>query len=235
MYMSAIGLCKISEDQKVDNEVIWNSILDDRLVRNGQTTINVFFRRVREMSGAPCRGSKRSWRGTLLSPGPEDQDSSASAQNNNTLNIPTSASVSCLTRTQHENSLSISTNGSGPLPLDQHPSAPTSSSLPINLSSLVPISKSSLLLQEVKSEPTPTLPAHLQLASLPRLLGTTKDSRTRADSGPEDLSVPKKKKPGLFLQWPGVDAIMESYQKYNNSKLHCDFVYFAKYFSNSNK
>lgn len=35
---------------------------------------------------------------------------------------------------------------------------------------------------------------------------------------PEDLSINKKKKCGLALQWPGIEAVIESYNKYQTER-----------------
>merc|ERR1711892_936192 len=69
MYLSAIGLCRNSEDQKTNSEVIWSSVLEDRLARDKESTVNKYFVRLREMAEPPkLSGTKRNWSSTLLAP-----------------------------------------------------------------------------------------------------------------------------------------------------------------------
>ena len=50
MYMSAIGLARATEDQKLVHEIVWSAILDDRLARGDHnSTINTYFTRLRDM------------------------------------------------------------------------------------------------------------------------------------------------------------------------------------------
>merc|ERR1711892_236682 len=69
MYLSAIGLCRNSEEQKSNNEIVWSSVLEDRLARDKESTVNKYFVRLREMAEPPkLSGTKRNWSSTLLAP-----------------------------------------------------------------------------------------------------------------------------------------------------------------------
>jgi hypothetical protein len=54
MYMSAIGLARATDEQKLVHEIIWSAILDDRLSRGGEdhnrSTINTYFVRLRDLA-----------------------------------------------------------------------------------------------------------------------------------------------------------------------------------------
>ena len=64
MYLSAIGLCRVGEESKQAGEVVWGAILEDRMARDPDTTINQYFSQLRALCGPnPDRGMKRSWEG----------------------------------------------------------------------------------------------------------------------------------------------------------------------------
>ena len=212
MYLSAIGLCRNSEEQKLSNEIMWSVILDDRLTRetpDKQSVITKYFVKLRDLPNRPeqaahteARGVKRSCDGGFLGPGapasapvsPVSPSGLAPARYKG-LNIPSSDAVSRLA------------GDSSPVTLP--------SSVEINLCSLQPIAKPTLLLQEVKTEPgaAPAPPAHLQ----PHMTFTRVLSSpfTEVKSEPEDLTVTKKKRTGPSpYSWPGVEAILESYKKF---------------------
>merc|ERR1711892_156053 len=195
MYLSAIGLCRNSEEQKSNNEIVWSAVLDDRLARDDNSAINKYFVRLRDMS-EPVRGVKRCWNGNLLPPSDTDLLLSPRYVQSTPLNIP---SCEALSRLSCE-----SIHSADPISLP--------SSVEINLCSLQPIAKPTLLLQEVKSEPGTAPPAHLQHVGFPKVLSPFK---TEIKSEPEDLSMSKKKKPNSPPTWPGVEAIIESYKKFS--------------------
>eukprot|EP00090_Calanus_glacialis_P011094 TRINITY_DN19571_c0_g1_i1.p1 TRINITY_DN19571_c0_g1~~TRINITY_DN19571_c0_g1_i1.p1 ORF type:complete len:998 (-),score=146.86 TRINITY_DN19571_c0_g1_i1:304-3297(-) len=196
MYLSAIGLCRNSEEQKSNNEIVWSAVLDDRLARDDNSAINKYFVRLRDMS-EPVRGVKRCWNGNLLPPSDTDLPLSPRYLQSTPLNIP---SCEALSRLSCE-----SIHSADPISLP--------SSVEINLCSLQPIAKPTLLLQEVKSEPGTAPPAHLQHVGFPKVLSPFK---TEIKSEPEDLSMSKKKKPNSPPPWPGVEAIIESYKKFSS-------------------
>jgi len=213
MYLSAIGLCRNSEEQKISNEIMWSVILDDRLTRetpDKQSVITKYFVKLRDLPDtAPeseARGVKRSRDGSFLAPasGPSSPVSpSLAPARYNGLNIPSSDAVSRLA-------------GDG---VTGSPTVTLPSSVEINLCSLQPIAKPTLLLQEVKTEPSdgpvpaPAPPAHLQPhMTFPRVLSSP---FSEVKSEPEDLTVTKKKRTGQSpYSWPGVEAILESYKKF---------------------
>ena len=191
MYLSAIGLCRNSEEQKITNEVIWSVVLDDRLARekDKERALTKYFVRLREMTDQQSqevlgRGVKRSWEESFL---------------------PPSQSVELLSPVSPRAQLNIPSCDR--LAND----SPTSIPSEINLCSLQPISKPSLLLQEVKSEPGTAPPAHLQ-PHLSKVL--TSPYKPEVKTEPEDLSVVRKKKQTSAVFWPGVEAILESYKKF---------------------
>lgn len=196
MYLSAIGLCRNSEEQKSNNEIVWSAVLDDRLARDDNSAINKYFVRLRDMT-EPVRGVKRCWNGNLLPPSDTDLPLSPRYLQSTPLNIP---SCEALSRLSCE-----SIHSADPISLP--------SSVEINLCSLQPIAKPTLLLQEVKSEPGTAPPAHLQHVGFPKVLSPFK---TEIKSEPEDLSMSKKKKPNSPPPWPGVEAIIESYKKFSS-------------------
>jgi len=196
MYLSAIGLCRNSEEQKTNNEIVWSAVLEDRLARDDNSAINKYFVRLRDMS-EPVRGVKRGWNGNLLPPSDTDLPLSPRYLQSTPLNIP---SCEALSRLSCE-----SIHSADPISLP--------SSVEINLCSLQPIAKPTLLLQEVKSEPGAAPPAHLQHVGFPKVLSPFK---TEIKSEPEDLSMAKKKKPNSPMPWPGVEAIIESYKKFSS-------------------
>ena len=214
MYLSAIGLCRNSEEQKISNEIMWSVILDDRLTRetpDKQSVITKYFVKLRDLPDtAPhleseARGVKRSRDGSFLAPAsaPSSPVSpSLAPARYNGLNIPSSDAVSRLA-------------GDGAT----SPAVSLPSSVEINLCSLQPIAKPTLLLQEVKTEPgdgsapPPAPPAHLQPhMTFSRVLSSP---FSEVKSEPEDLTVTKKRKTGQSpYSWPGVEAILESYKKF---------------------
>merc|ERR1740122_223805 len=101
MYLSAIGLCRNSEEQKISNEIMWSVILDDRLTRetpDKQSVITKYFVKLRDLPDtAPpeseARGVKRARDGSFLAPasGPASPVSlSLAPARYNGLNIPSS-------------------------------------------------------------------------------------------------------------------------------------------------
>ena len=59
MYLSAIGLCRNSEEQKLSNEIMWSVILDDRLTRetpDKQSVITKYFVKLRGGQAEPVTG-----------------------------------------------------------------------------------------------------------------------------------------------------------------------------------
>ena len=227
MYLSAIGLCRNTEEQKVSNELIWSVVLEDRLTRERERErpITKYFVRLRELSEqqnqeVTGRGVKRSWeerereRDTFLPPShPLDPASTMAVSPRAQLNIPSCETVSRLTTS------------------DSSPSPPTQ--VEINLCSLQPLAKPSLLLQEVKTEPgSPQAPlappAHLQPhLGFSKVLSAS-PYKAEVKTEPEDLSVVRKKKPPASpLIWPGVEAVLESYKQFtagNSQSSSCHSV-----------
>ena len=202
MYLSAIGLCRNTEEQKMTHEQMWSVILEDRLTRDqdSESVTTKYFIRLRDMSSAPepsdltsseChqRGVKRSVNGEVAT-GETSPTSSPPHTRYNGLNIPTSDALSRLSS-------------------DHTPVMSLPSSVEINLCSLQPIAKPTLLLQEADHS-TAAPPAHLQHPHcLPAVL------QHPVNTEPEDLSVNKKRKCSTSsYQWPGVEAILESYKKF---------------------
>ena len=201
MYLSAIGLCRNTEEQKLNHEQVWSAVLEDRLTRDRESTVNKFFVRLRSITEQD-QGVKRSWNGV-------DVEEVLPSGLRTPLNIP---SCEALSRLQEGNEGRVS------LP----------SSVEINLCSLQPIAQPSLLVQEVKQEPTmfssAAPPAHLQHHGLPRNLSPF----TRASDSvvePEDLSQPaKRRKPNSPIPWQGIDAITEAYKKFRTGGPQCFFL-----------
>ena len=200
MYLSAIGLCRNSEEQKITNEVIWSVVLDDRLTRERESerALTKYFVRLREVTDQQSqevlgRGVKRSWEESFLPPS-QAVDLPAPVSPRAQLNIPSCESLS-----------SSRLTCDSPAPLHTE----------INLCSLQPISKPSLLLQEIKSEPGTAPPAHLQPhVGVSKVLPGSPYKPETVKSEPEDLSIVRKKKQSSPLYWPGVEAILESYKKF---------------------
>ena len=205
MYLSAIGLCRNTEEQKVSNEIIWSVVLEDRLTRERgrERPITKYFVRLRDLTDqqaqeAAGRGVKRSWEESFLPPSSTSSQpveaASLPVSPRAHLNIPSCETVSRLTTS------------------DCSPSPPAS--VEINLCSLQPIAKPSLLLQEIKTEPGTAPPAHLQphLGFSKVLPGTSYKAEIKAE--PEDLTVVRKKKPASPVIWPGVEAVLESYKRF---------------------
>ena len=48
MYMSAIGLCRVPDSDKDDNEIAWNAILDDRIARRSESVTTIYMKRLRD-------------------------------------------------------------------------------------------------------------------------------------------------------------------------------------------
>ena len=135
-----------------------------------------------------------------MSPGVTSSDSpSLSSPRYSGLNIPTSDAVSRLA-TDHGHQVTL-------------PSA-----VEINLCSLQPIAKPTLLLQEVKCEqgapaaPPAHLQPHISFAPVNQASPHNNSLKTEIKAEPEDLSVVKKKKVSSSYAWPGVEAILESYR-----------------------
>ena len=204
MYLSAIGLCRNTEEQKVSNEIIWSVVLEDRLTRERERErpITKYFVRLRDLTDqqhqeVAGRGVKRSWEESFLPPSHpvEPPVTSLPVSPRAQLNIPSCESVSRLTTS------------------DSSPSPPAS--VEINLCSLQPIAKPSLLLQEIKTEPGTAPPAHLQPhLGFSKVLPAS-PYKAEVKTEPEDLTVVRKKKPAASpVVWPGVEAILESYKKF---------------------
>ena len=210
MYLHAIGLCRASEEQKGAHEVIWGTVLEDRLGRDRDSAISKYFVRLRAMT-EQGRGVKRNWSGAMLGPGEQEQPAPALRTQ---LVIPSCEALSRL---------------SGEL----EPRVSLPSSVEINLCSLQPIAKPSLLLQEVKQEPgsgglhsttsyqppTSAPPAHLQHLGFPRVLSPFTRGSDGAAQEPEDLSQPGKRRRQVSpLPWPGVEAVTEAYQRWRQGE-----------------
>ena len=74
MYLSAIGLCRNTEEQKLNNEIIWSAIVDNRIHhKRDDSSINIYFKRLRGMSDSFLRGVKRDYHGTFLAPCTDSQ------------------------------------------------------------------------------------------------------------------------------------------------------------------
>ena len=223
MYLSAIGLCRNSEEQKISNEVMWAMILEDRLTREPaeqRSLITKYFVKLRDLPALPdiapapalspepgARGVKRAYDGSLL---PDPAPAPAVSPRYSGLNIPSSDAVSRLA-------------GEGGGLGEAGPVVSLPASLEINLCSLQPIAKPTLLLQDtaaVKAEPgggpAPAPPAHLQPhLSFPRVLSSPFKAEVKTE--PEDLSVTKRaKRTSSPYAWPGVEAILESYKKFTS-------------------
>ena len=204
MYLSAIGLCRNTEEQKVSNEMIWSVVLEDRLTRERERErpITKYFVRLRELTEqqsqeGPGRGVKRTWqdRDSFLPPSHSGDPPGLAVSPRAQLNIPSCETVSRLTTS------------------DCSPSPPAS--VEINLCSLQPLAKPSLLLQEVKTEPGTAPPAHLQPhLGFSKVLAAS-NYKSEVKTEPEDLTVVRKKKPASpSVIWPGVEAILESYKQF---------------------
>ena len=227
MYLSAIGLCRNSEEQKISNEVMWAMILEDRLTREPaeqRSLITKYFVKLRDLPALPdtapapalspepgARGVKRAYDGSLVAdPAPTVAPAPAVSPRYSGLNIPSSDAVSRLA-------------GEGGGLGEAGPVVSLPASLEINLCSLQPIAKPTLLLQDtaaVKAEPgcgpAPAPPAHLQPhLSFPRVLSSPFKAEVKTE--PEDLSVSKRtKRTSSPYAWPGVEAILESYKKFTS-------------------
>ena len=192
MYLSAIGLCRNTEEQKVCHEQVWSAVLEDRLTRDRESTVNKFFVRLRSVTEQEQeQGVKRSWNSL--------EEVLPSSGLRTPLNIPSCEAL--VSRLQEGSEARVS------LP----------SSVEINLCSLQPIAQPSLLVQEVKQEPySAAPPAHLQHHGLPRNLSPfTRGVSDCAPVEPEDLSQPaKRRKPSSPPPWQGIDAITEAYKKF---------------------
>jgi len=192
MYLSAIGLCRNTEEQKVNHEQVWSAVLEDRLTRDRGSTVNKFFVRLRSITEQQQdqQGVKRTWNGIV-------EDVLPPSSLRTPLNIP---SCEALCRLQEGNEARVS------LP----------SNVEINLCSLQPIAQPSLLVQEVNQEySTAAPPAHLQHHGLPRNLSPFARGANDSVVEPEDLSQPaKRRKPSSPVPWQGVDAISEAYRKF---------------------
>jgi len=215
MYLSAIGLCRNTEEQKTNHEVVWSAVLDDRLARDKETVINKYFYRLREMAHSG-RGQKRTWGGTPVTQSVATSGltpPSVLSTVRTHLNIPNCEAYCRLTES-----------------LEPRVSLP--SSVEINLCTLQPIARPSLLLQEIKQETTKfssyysssshgshisppcAPPAHLQHLGFPRVVSPF--SRMEVKQEPEDLSQPqKRRKPCSPPPWPGIEAVIESYRRWN--------------------
>jgi len=223
MYLSAIGLCRNSEEQKISNEVMWAMILEDRLTREPaeqRSLITKYFVKLRDLPALPdtapapalspepgARGVKRAYDGSLVA---DPAPAPAVSPRYSGLNIPSSDAVSRLA-------------GEGGGLGEAGPVVSLPASLEINLCSLQPIAKPTLLLQDtaaVKAEPgggpAPAPPAHLQPhLSFPRVLSSPFKAEVKTE--PEDLSVSKRtKRTSSPYAWPGVEAILESYKKFTS-------------------
>lgn len=225
MYMSAIGLVRTSEEQKLVQEVIWSAVLDDRLARGDPpSTINTYFIRLRDMAGPELRGARGPpcLLGSLLPPPAETTATTTTVtggaavvlqqQQPPSLNIP---SVHCM---------GLKEEVGGSLPL--------------------------LLLHPVKleaggcgnSDLKPMLVATTNTASLPagRIKAEPEELTTTATAGQGELRKrrwegepaadgqqvsPAKRRTlqqqdsGGEFAWPGLEAIEHVYKKY---KADCD-------------
>ena len=206
MYLSAIGLCRNTEEQKVNHEQVWSAVLEDRLTRDRESTVNKFFVRLRSITEQQQdqQGVKRTWNGVV-------EDVLPPSSLRTPLNIP---SCEALCRLQEGNEARVS------LP----------SNVEINLCSLQPIAQPSLLVQEVNQEySTAAPPAHLQHHGLPRNLSPFARGANDSVVEPEDLSQPaKRRKPSSPLPWQGVDAITEAYRKFRAGEIYFVLFLFAK-------
>ena len=90
MYLSAIGLCRNSDEQKMNAEVSWSAVLDNRINQGRHNTpINLYFTRLRNMSDSFLSAVKRDYQGTFLppcrSPLPSSRPSSLSSSHPSSL------------------------------------------------------------------------------------------------------------------------------------------------------
>lgn len=212
MYMSAIGLARNTEEQKIVNEVIWSAILDDRLARGDPpSTINTYFVRLRDMAGSEMR-AKGPCQGSLLPPPPPPLPSEAAKVGKAvpqiqaqlpSLNIP---SVHCGVK---EEVVSLHA-----VKLEAGMEAGGNSSSSADIKAL----SCNILAGVVKSEPE-----EQQL---------TLDLKRRLEepAGGGQVSTPIKRKPqqqqqqqlvevdGGGFVWPGIQAVELAYKKYKEGK-----------------
>lgn len=211
-----LACVEILRNKKTNHEVVWSAVLDDRLARDKETVINKYFYRLREMAHSG-RGQKRTWGGTPVTQSVATSGltpPSVLSTVRTHLNIPNCEAYCRLTES-----------------LEPRVSLP--SSVEINLCTLQPIARPSLLLQEIKQETTKfssyysssshgshislspcAPPAHLQHLGFPRVVSPF--SRMEVKQEPEDLSQPqKRRKPCSPPPWPGIEAVIESYRRWN--------------------
>lgn len=71
MYLSAIGLCRTSDEQKMRSELAWSAVVDNRINQGRDNTpINLYFKRLRNMSDSFLSAVKRDYQAAFLPPSP---------------------------------------------------------------------------------------------------------------------------------------------------------------------
>lgn len=174
---------------------MWDVILEDRLARKSSSTTMAYFIKMQEMQvygkRKICGGQETPFlNADVVVTTPRCSRSSECGGIERTYTLSASP-ISCL--------------GSGPV----SPASATSSGciLPINLSTLLPLSKTNLLDLPDSNTQMPSSwiqNGTLNIPGLPYL-------RTNEQQYPKYNS-------SKTLSWPGIDAIVDSYKKYNQGK-----------------
>ena len=99
MYMSAIGLCRVPDSDKDDNEVTWNAILNDRIARRSESVTTIYMKKLRDKFD---NSIKQNLNETFLSPSMKNIPISANSSSSSPLSNVTIDFSSLVPLPRHE-------------------------------------------------------------------------------------------------------------------------------------
>ena len=178
MFFTMLGLLKLGDTDKKEHEMIWDVILEDKCARQSCSTTMTYFMKLKENQVEPDANKEPSKDLVFLN----SQDF---------INASSSSSPQAQAAPEAEQDLN-----SLKKPL-----------LPINLSTLLPVSKNSLGDVVELKKPTWLQSGTLNIPGLSSMLNKSLVKTGTPQEPPKET-----------LAWPGIEAIKESYMKYHEGK-----------------
>ena len=211
-----------------EHEMIWNTILDDKLARKSSSSTMSYFMKLQDLQNGLEGRKLKSDSSVFLNP-EEIIQSQASNQISAALSppinilIPNNIQGSLPKREGPTSpSLSVTSNTSargGPSPNSNSNSSISTNynkPLPINLSTLLPVSKNNL--GDVSGNGVEMPKFGLNIPGFQECRNLSSSVPTSAANGISQQPQERDKSLST-IQWPGIEAVIDSYKKYSQGKL----------------
>jgi len=222
-----LGLLKLGETDKKEHEQIWSTILEDKLARKSSSTTMSYFMKLNDWNYG-FEGKMRKADSVFLNP-EEIIQSKASNQISSALTppainilIPNNVQGSLPKREAPSPALSLTSNTSrGALSPNSNSNSSIPANynkpLPINLSTLLPVSKNNLGDVSTRNGlEMPkfglNIPGFQECRALSSSMAPTTSASNSICQQQQRIKTPSVTP---IIQWPGIEAVIESYKKYS--------------------